>query len=319
MENYWILSYYAYTELNDPFKEVTEHKDFFKDRDVKSRVYISEQGINGQLSASVEDAKAYMEWLKEKKPFHNIQFKIHPYKEHTFPRTTVKYRKQLVGYDMTADLSKGGEHVSPQKWREMLESDEEILHLDVRNDFEWDIGHFKGAERAPCKTSRDFAKFADSLASREKAKEKPVMMSCTGGIRCEIFSAVLKEKGFKNVFQLDGGMVNYGLQEGGKHWLGKLFVFDDRMAVPLNESENTVIGKCAHCSSPSDDYYNCANMDCNFLFLSCRACIEELKGCCSAKCQSAPRLRPVSEQNPNKPFRKKYNYNTPGEESPDIV
>ncbi len=310
MKSYWILSYYSYTDLIDPHQEVKNHKDFFKSRDIKSRVYISEQGINGQLSASISHAEEYMEWLKAKQPFKDIAFKIHPFDEHVFPRTTVKYRKQLVGYDMTADLSKGGEHISPKKWRELLESDKDLLHLDVRNSFEWDIGHFKEAERAPCQTSRDFAKFADDLANREGAKEKPVMMSCTGGIRCEIFSAVLKEKGFKNVFQLDGGMINYGLEEDGEHWLGKLFVFDDRMAVPLNEKSATVIGKCYHCNCPIDDYYNCANMDCNFLFLSCSDCIKRLEGCCSTQCQNAPRLRPVSEQNPNKPFRKKYHYDS---------
>lgn len=134
-------------------------------------------------------------------------------------------------------------------------------------------------------------------------------MYCTGGIRCELYSAILKEKGFENVYQLNGGVIGYGLEQGNKHWLGKLFVFDDRLAVPISqEGESPVIGKCHHCGKDNENYYNCANMDCNHLFLCCPECLKEFTGCCCSQCQQATRVRPYHEQNAHKPFRRWYHY-----------
>ncbi len=131
------------------------------------------------------------------------------------------------------------------------------------------------------------------------------MMYCTGGIRCELFSALLKKQGFENVYQLDGGIINYGLTEGAEHWQGKLFVFDDRMAVPISEEQECeVISRCHHCQALSDIYYNCSNMDCNALFLCCSECAERYAGCCCGACQTAPRLRAYEKGERPKPFRR---------------
>ena len=131
------------------------------------------------------------------------------------------------------------------------------------------------------------------------------MMYCTGGIRCESYSALLKKEGFEQVYQLDGGVINYGLEEGNKHWKGRLFVFDDRLSVPISEEgQETLISHCHQCDTPTDVYYNCANMDCNALFLSCPTCAEKLAGCCSAECVEAPRVRPFEKKERPKPFRK---------------
>lgn len=133
-------------------------------------------------------------------------------------------------------------------------------------------------------------------------------MYCTGGIRCELYSALLKEKGFEKVYQLNGGIINYGLEEGSKHWNGKLFVFDDRLSVPISEEEAPVIGKCHHCDAPTETYINCANMDCNELFLCCPDCLKEHKGACQTTCENAPRTRPYQEHSAHKPFRRSHNY-----------
>lgn len=302
---YYALAYYCFVPLANPLLEVEKHKNFFENRDVAGRIYLSEEGINGQMSGTAADAEAYMAWLKEDSRFASIFFKIHEVSENIFPRMTVKYRKQLVALDQKADPTQGGEHVSPERWKQMLESGEYLL-LDVRNRYEWEIGHFEGAALPPLENFREFPNYADRLSKEVDPKKTKVMMYCTGGIRCELYSALLKEKGFDEVYQLDGGVINYGLKMGQKHWKGKLFVFDDRLAVSIDGKEAEPISVCAHCHLPSDVYYNCANMDCNALFIACHSCIEVYKGCCGHECQESPRLRPFDREGGNKPFRRKH-------------
>lgn len=306
---HWILAYYYFGKIENPHQEVQTHKTFFEGRDVTCRIYISEQGINGQMSAIKKDAEDYIEWMHQRPEFKDIKFKIHPYHENVFPRMTVKYRKQLVAIDTDVDLSMRGDHVSPKQWQQMLDEKSERVLIDVRNDYEWKVGRFAGAELPPCETFREFTEYADKLKEKSDPQKTPVMMYCTGGIRCEVYSAILKQKGFEKIYQLDGGIIGYGLDQGNKHWEGKLFVFDDRLAIPISEDgEAPVIGTCHICGTPNESYYNCANMDCNRLFLCCPSCLKQHSGCCCAECQQAPRLRPYQEGNHHKPFRRWYNY-----------
>lgn len=307
-QNYLILAYYIFTPIANPHEEVKLQKNFFANRDAASRIYISEQGINGQLSAASSDATDYMQWMHGRPGFERVHFKIHPYHENVFPRLTIKYRKRLVAYDRDVAPDQGGEHVSPDKWADMLANESEKVLLDVRNDYEWKVGHFEGAELPPCETFRDFEQYAQQLRKNVDPKETPVMMYCTGGIRCELYSSILKEQGFDKVYQLDGGVINYGLKHSAQHWLGKLFVFDDRMAIPINEEQTPVVGICHYCQGPSENYYNCANVDCNTLFLCCPSCLPQFAGCCQESCSQAPRIRPYHQQNPHKPFRRDHNY-----------
>jgi len=303
---YYALAYYIFEKIEEPHLEVKKQKKFFKDLDASGRIYISEEGINGQMSGSAEACEKYMAFLKQDPRFSKVHFKAHPVAEQIFPRMTVKYRKNLVALGEQADAKEGGEHVSPQKWREMLESDEDYLVLDVRNDYEWKIGHFEGATLPNLKNFRDFPAYADSLKDEVDPAKTKVMMYCTGGIRCELYSALLKKRGFDKVFQLDGGVINYGLTEGRKHWKGSLFVFDDRLACSIDNKPAEPISKCSFCDNPSDKYFNCANMDCNELFLCCDSCALEREGACSEKCLVAPRKRPFDPSKGNKPYRKKH-------------
>lgn len=307
-KSYLILAYYHIVPLSDPREEVRLHRNFFENRDVTSRIYFSEEGINGQMSALKEDALAYMEWMHSRPEFQSLHFKVDDYHEHVFPRLTIKYRPHLVGYDKPINFNRRGEHVPPQKWKEMLERNEGHILIDVRNDYEWKLGHFKNAELPQCETFRDFEVYADQLKEKTDAQTTPVMMYCTGGIRCELYSAILKEKGFEKVYQLQGGVINYGKEAGNAHWLGKLFVFDDRLSVPISEEPAPIVGQCYHCSKEADAYYNCANMDCNHLFLCCSDCLKEFEGCCKIACKTSPRLRPYHQQNSHKPFRRSHQY-----------
>jgi len=301
---YLILAYYHLTPIPNPQQEIAAHKAFFKERELTSRIYISEKGINGQMSGIREDADAYMRWMHAHPLFQTMPFRIHSYHEHVFPRQTIKYRKQLVALDEEVNLSSLGEHLSPTQWKALLEAEQKPILLDVRNDYEWEVGRFKGAICPPCSTFRSFGQYAEKLKSELDPITTPLMMYCTGGIRCELYSSLLLGKGFQKVYQLEGGIINYGLQQGSDHWLGKLFVFDDRLTIPISNQQTAVTGQCYHCQISTESYYNCANVDCNRLFLCCFPCLKEFQGCCCAHCQIAPRLRPYHQQDAHKPFRK---------------
>lgn len=302
---YWAIAYYHFTHLEDPEKEMSSHKKFFENRDIKGRIYLSQQGINGQISASPDAGKEYIAWMRSKPEFQKVEFKVQLCQDHAFYKMVVKVRPQLVAFDVPVDLSKRGEHVAPALWRKMLEEKgEDTILVDVRNSYESDVGYFEGAILPPCETFREFPAYAEELKKKVDPEKGKVMMYCTGGIRCEYYSAFLKEKGFKNIFQLDGGVINYGLKEGTKHWKGKLFVFDDRLVAPIHEENGEVISLCRHCSEKTDTYYNCANMDCNELYVCCKSCAKEFAGCCSPTCAHSPRVRPYDGSEHPKPFRK---------------
>lgn len=302
--DYWVLAFYHLVEIADPESEVARHQEFFRTRDLKSRIYLSEQGVNGQMSGSLAHAQEYMDWLRSDSRFSTVSFKIHPHFEHAFPKATIKYRRQLVAIDCEVDLAARGEPICSEQWKKMLEErDEDTLVLDVRNDYEWKVGHFEGAELPTLETFRQFPQYAKQLKESRDPKKTRVLMYCTGGIRCEFYSAVMKREGFERIYQLDGGVIQYGLDEGQTHWKGKLFVFDDRLVVPISEEKALPIATCLYCQIPYDVYYNCANMDCNELFVCCPECLKQHQGCCSNQCLQG-RVRPIREDANPKPFRK---------------
>lgn len=304
-KKYYVIAYYCFASIEDPALEVVKHLEFFATRDIKSRIYISHEGINAQMSGLNTHAEEYIAWMRSDPRFVDIDFKIHYYHENVFPRATVKVRRQLVALDVPVDMNKRGESVEPKQWKEMLETkDENTLLIDVRNDYEWKIGRFKGSELPELETFREFPEYAKKLKDERDPKKTRIMMCCTGGIRCELYSALLKQEGFEEVYQLKGGIIGYGLREGSSEWEGKLFVFDDRLAVPIDDIEREPISQCLHCGTSCDIYYNCANMDCNELFLSCSACADNTQGCCSKDCMSAPRVRTFHNSDHPKPFRR---------------
>eukprot|EP00741_Cyanophora_paradoxa_P011376 tig00020556_g10989.t1 len=305
--------------LADNVVEVDRHKAYIKENglDIRGRIYISVHGVNGQMSGPKEDCEAYMGFMKADARYDGTRFTVLPGRKHVFPRLAVKAKQQLVAsFDGEVDLAKRGPYLTPKEWRETLENPEEdFVLVDVRNDYEWQVGHFEAAKKESLifprlKTFREFTEYADDLKKSIDPKKK-LLMCCTGGIRCEIYSAFLKERGFENVFQLKGGIINYGLEEGDAAWVGKLFVFDDRMVVPLGAPSGEEAGldeavflsdelgahaeapeaaaaaaaqarrvpdtsRCRHCGTLTDKFTTCANVDCNLLYLCCDACYEPL-------------------------------------------
>lgn len=306
---FFVLAFYAFSRIEDAILEVSEHRSFLEKLNAKSRIYISEEGINGQMSIAREDAYLYIDWLHSRKPFENTEVKIHGWHEHVFPRLIVKYRKNLVGRDQPINLANRGRHMPPKEFKNLLRQEtKDYLLLDVRNNYEWKAGHFKHAELPPCDNYREFEAYAEELKNKIDKDNTKVVMYCTGGIRCELYSSLLIEKGIKNVFQLEGGVIKYGLEEGSEHWEGKLFVFDDRLTVPISDEPATVVATCHHCGVSNDNYYNCANVDCNELFFCCPDCLQKMSGCCQESCRHASRIRPFQDQNPHKPFRRVHTY-----------
>lgn len=305
MNQYIVLAFYLIEPLEDPFGEIERFKQFFNAHDVKGRVYINEEGINAQMSISKKESSLFFNWYLGDKRFKKTDIKVHEHHEHAFPKKTVKYRKQLVALDLKVDYSKSGTHASPQQWKEMLdERDEKTLLLDVRNDYEWEIGHFERAKKPDFKTFRQFATSVERLKREYDPGKTRVLMYCTGGIRCELYSCLMKDEGYEAVYQLSGGIIKYGQEVGNDHWKGNLFVFDDRLVVPISKEKSETIGKCRHCDQKTDACYNCANMDCNELFLSCPTCCKEHLGCCSFLCTKAPRRREFEVEKRPKPYRK---------------
>lgn len=299
---YQVIAYYWLEGIDAPHQLIKDHKDWFSSRDASARIYINEQGINAQMCIATDQALDYMNWIQEKIE-KKLFFKIQGHDCQAFPRCNVRYRKKLVAIDEDVDCKKGGEHLTPLQWQQMLEQEQNKILIDVRNDYEWKVGHFAGAELPKCKTFREFSDYADQLKEKVNPENTKVMMYCTGGIRCELYSAVLKERGFDSVYQLDGGIINYGAEQDGKHWKGKLFVFDDRLTVPVGTDNKEVIGKCLHCNAPTEKMYNCANTECNELFLSCSSCLKKMVGCCKESCTTSEKLRPYQD-GVHKPFRR---------------
>ncbi len=306
---YAVLAFYHLQPIEQPLAEIARWKDYLSLIEARGRIYINEEGINAQMSVSVENLGKFESWLRAQDEYREIEVKVHHWHEHAFEKLIIKHRKQLVAFDTPIDFSKRGYSMSPEEWKQAIdEQDPNTVILDVRNQYEYDVGHFEGALAPECDNFRGYHTFADKFVQGHDPKNTRVLMYCTGGIRCELFSSYLIEKGFQNVNQLHGGVIQYGLDVGSEHWKGKLFVFDDRMAIPISQDNQTCISHCKHCSKASDDVYNCANTDCNNMFFACPDCVQTLHGCCCHSCTQSSRLRPLEHQNPHKPFRKWHLY-----------
>ncbi|KAG9147440.1 hypothetical protein Leryth_020421 [Lithospermum erythrorhizon] len=285
-------------------------------------------------SGPSKDALSYFKWVKDDPRFTDILVQISPAPNgHTFPRLKLRYKPSLVQLEggishlPLLESSMRATPLTPSEWRNRVEAankgissavhemETSYVILDVRNGYEWDVGHFEGAQRpnVDCFRSTSFGLSEEEIASDPLAsvdKENTnVLMYCTGGIRCDVYSAILRQKGFKRLYTLKGGVSHYLEKEGSAGWVGNLFVFDSRLSLPPSmykpeakdksitkpTSQAAPFAKCYICDSEVSElrHRNCANLDCNLLFLCCGNCVDVLKGCCCSKCVSAPRLRPV--------------------------
>ncbi len=309
--DFQVLLYYHFHAISDVEGMITAHKEFAKKHNLRGRIYLSEtEGINGTLGGKKKDTEAYMDWLRSYEGFAETEFKIDESDENPFAKFIVKHRPEIVSLKSPIPLDvaeEGINHLDPTDWRRVLESGEDIHLIDVRNNYESKVGHFEGAILPDVENFYDFPKWLDENEA-QLDKDKKVLMYCTGGIRCEKFSILMRKKGYKDVYQLHGGILNYAKKEGGVHYKGKCFVFDDRLVVPVNPLDDEPVSFCEITGDPCDMYINCANMECNRLFVCTPEGAEKMEGCCSEECKNSDYKRPFDANNAYAPFRKWYHY-----------
>ena len=305
---YEVILYYNFEPIEEPEVFCKNHKMWLKQNNLKGRVYISSEGINGTLGGTPEQIQAYREFLWSIDGFGNTEFKTDEYETIPFAKLTCKVREEIVAihYD-GLNPKDGGHYLEPEEWRTVMESGEDYVMIDVRNNYESKVGHFEGAVKPDVENFFDFPGWLEQ-AGEEIPKEKKVLMYCTGGIRCEKFSVLMKQKGWQDVNQLHGGILRYAKKEGGKHFRGKCFVFDDRLVVPVNIETLEPVARCEITGKPADSYINCANMECNKLFVCSEEGARIMEGCCSEECRQNEFKRPFDPDNAFRPFRKWYNY-----------
>ncbi|EWG11298.1 rhodanese-related sulfurtransferase [Cytobacillus firmus] len=294
---YRVLLYYMYVPIEDPEEFAREHKAFCNELGLKGRILVANEGINGTVSGPVEQTDHYMEVMKQDPRFAEMVFKIDEADGHAFPKMKVRARPELVTLRLEDDVNPNeitGKYLEPKEFYERLQ-DEDTIVLDARNDYEYDLGHFRGAIRPDIENFRDLPNWVRE--NKELLGDKKIITYCTGGIRCEKFSGWLVKEGFEDVAQLHGGIVTYGKdpEVQGQLWDGQLYVFDDRIGVPVNQKEHVIVGKDYFTGEPCERYVNCANPACNKKILCSEENEHKYMRSCSDECRTHPRNRYIAE------------------------
>lgn len=292
------ISFYTYAKIGNP--ELFRNHMFlaWDQLDVLGRIYVAHEGINAQLSVPAVNFDAFKSHLDTITFLKDVRLNIAiEHDNFAFLKLKVKVRDKIVAdglNDATFDVTNIGVHVNAERFNELIEDPNTVL-VDMRNHYESEIGHFKNAVTPDVDTFRESLPIIEDDLKDHK-EDKNLVMYCTGGIRCEKASAYYKHRGFQNVFQLEGGIINYVRQvnaEGLENkFIGKNFVFDERRSERISED---IIAQCHQCGKPADTHTNCANEACHLLFIQCDECKEKMENCCSTNCQEIIHL-PYEEQ-----------------------
>ncbi|HLV14521.1 MAG TPA: rhodanese-related sulfurtransferase [Xanthomarina sp.] len=292
------ISFYKYAKIENPVI-FRDHLFLTWDKlDVLGRIYVAHEGINAQLSVPADNFNLFKEHLDSISFLENVRLNIAiEHDNFSFLKLKVKVRDKIVAdglNDETFDVTNKGIHVEAEEFNKLID-DPNVVLVDMRNHYESEIGHFKNAVTPDVDTFRESLDIIEADL-RDYKEDKKLVMYCTGGIRCEKASAYYKHKGFKNVYQLEGGIINYVRQVQAKglenKFIGKNFVFDERRSERISDD---VIAQCHQCGEPADLHTNCANDACHLLFIQCDACKEKMENCCSSTCQEIIQL-PYEEQ-----------------------
>lgn len=299
-KDFRVLLYYKYQAIESPETFQKEHLDFCKSIGLRGRVLVGSEGINGTVSGTVEQTEQYKEFLHSLPGFEDVWFKVDEVDDYAHSKMHVRVREEIVSLNLEDDVNPHevtGEYLKPTQFKEAL-LDEDTIVLDTRNDYEYDLGHFKGAIRPDIRNFRDLPDWVKE--NKEKFMDKKVVVYCTGGVRCEKFSGWMLREGLaEEVGQLEGGIDTYGKDPEtlGDLWEGSMYVFDERISVPINQVKPTVIAKDHFDGQTCDRYVNCANPDCNKqVFMSEENEAKYLRGC-TVECRKHPRNRFVSSNN----------------------
>lgn len=288
MKPYRVLLYYCYTPIENPEEFRDEHHRLCLDLNLLGRIIVAPEGLNGTVSGLPEDCETYMQTVKADPRFEALEFKVEEHEDHAFKKLHVRLKEEIVNSDLPVNpLEQTGKHLEPDEFLQ-LKDDPDVVLVDMRSNYEHSVGKFKGAITFDMENLRELP---DHVHEIEHLKDKKIITYCTGGIKCEKASAYLLSRGFENVYQLHGGIIKYGLEAGGEDFDGKCYVFDNRVAVDVNQVNPEVISTCFRCGTTTDRMINCASPVCNNHVTLCEACGWDHKGTCSDACKQDPLLR----------------------------
>lgn len=291
------ISFYQYFPIEHPQQFRDELYVALNAIKVFGRIYIAHEGINAQVSVPQSNVQAFQEFLYSIRPLTNLRLNVAVDDDgKSFWVLKIKVRDKIVADGITDpafDMGNKGKYVTAEQMNRLLEDPDTII-VDMRNHYEYEVGHFVKAIEVPSDTFREQLPMAVDMLKDQK--EKNIVMYCTGGIRCEKASAYMLHNGFNNVFHLEGGIIQYAQQIKAKgmdsKFIGKNFVFDDRLGERITDD---IIARCHQCGQPADTHVNCANDGCHLLFIQCEACAVKYEQCCSTACQETIHL-PVEAQ-----------------------
>ncbi len=281
------ISFYRYVIIEDPHALRDELYEEWSSMQVFGRTYLAKEGINAQMSVPEHHWDEFMLRLQARKIFENLPIKKAVEDDgKSFYKLKLKVRSKIVADgldDGTFDVTNVGRHLTAKEFNEALQDPNSIV-IDMRNHYESEVGHFEGAVCPEVDTFREELPEVEKILEEHKGKK--VLLYCTGGIRCEKASAYFRHKGYEDVNQLHGGIIDYIRQvkaEGLENkFKGKNFVFDERLGERISDE---IISECHQCGKPCDDHTNCANDDCHLLFIQCKECAEKYNGCCTPECK----------------------------------
>lgn len=284
--SYTIILFYKYTNISDTEALKLWHLEIGRRLNLTGRVIIATEGINSTLEGKNENIEKYIEELRELPQFSDVPIKKSEGIGNAFPKLKVKVRPEIVAAhlgeeDVNPEVLTG-DYLTPEELKTWYESGKDFTVVDMRNDYEFKSGHFKDSIHPGIE---NFRELPDALPSIDHLKEKTVVTVCTGGVRCEKASGFLKQKGFKNVFQLHGGMHNYMEKYPGEDFLGTLFTFDNRVTMHFG-GEREIVGRCSMCNKKTENFSHCNNIECHKKMLKCEDCEDQgIKIFCKESCR----------------------------------
>jgi UPF0176 protein len=275
---YTIILFYKYVHIENPIGFMREQKKLAGSLGLTGRMIIAEEGVNGTFEGECEKVDEYIKDLLSRPGFEDIHIKRSEGTGSAFPKLSIKVRPEIVATHLPKEEDVDprvttGRYLTPEELHEWIQSGKKFYIIDMRNDYEQEVGHFKGSIMSGMKNFYDLPAILPSLAHLQ---DEPIVTVCTGGVRCEKASGFLVKNGFKDVHQLYGGIVSYMEKYPGEDFLGSLYVFDNRLVMSFNmdDPKREIIGTCANCGKKSENFINCTDHFCHRHFIACKACLR---------------------------------------------
>jgi UPF0176 protein len=273
--NFQVLLYYKYTQIDNPVGLMRVQRRLCEELNLKGRIIIATEGINGTLEGTTKNTQRYIEEMHADQKFSDMNFKVSDGTGDAFPKLSIKVRDEIVTSNVSGlnPTKTTGKYISAETLHDWFTSKKEFYIVDMRNDYEYQSGFFEGTIFSDFKNFKDLSSITKKL---EHLKGKTIVTVCTGGVRCEKASGFLVSEGFSDVYQLENGIQTYMETYPNEHFKGKLYVFDNRLTVGFNtdDPKHEIVGKCMLCDTPSDTYENCMNHACHLHFICCDNCLD---------------------------------------------